>query len=196
VTKKRGSTESDNDCADAWLALAESADAGVSNSIRRTIYREAARDPVRVLRWLTSALLLRDLGAVEPDIGFFCIAFATECIAESRHDRDPELRRIDSAVDAIALANGAGPDDYDFIADQPPDVRALNKEWGARADAIEVEVLQDTGALEEADLRRQGFPFAERREAGRWALFGESDPLLNIDDDEFDDGKGRDPFLA
>lgn len=195
MAKKRPATEHDNDCADAWLALAESADAGVSDLIRRTIYREAARDPVRVMRWLSSALLLRDLGAVEPEIGFFCIAFATECIAESRYAKDPELQRIDGAIATIAQANGVDVEEYDLVDAQPPEVRALNKEWGARADAIEVEVLQEAGALEEAELRRQGFPFSERREAGRWALFGEVDPLLNIDDDEFDDGKSRDPFL-
>ena len=196
MAKKRGSTEKDNDCADAWLALAESGDAGVSDLIRRSIYREAARDPVRVMRWLTSALLLRDLGAVEPEIGFFCVAFATECIAESRYAADSELRRIDQAMSAIAQANGVGADEYDMVENQPPEIRALNKEWDARADAIEVEVLLEAGALEEADLRRQGFPFSERREAGRWALFGAIDPVLNIDDDEFDDGKSRDPFLT
>jgi len=196
VAKKHPSSDHDNDCADAWLALAESADAGVSDLVRRTIYRESARDSVRVMRWLTSALLLRDLGAVEPDIGFFCIAFATECIAESRYARDPELQRIDRAITAIALANGVDVEEYDLVEAQPPEVRALHKEWDARADALEVEVLLEAGALEEADLRRQGFPFAERREAGRWTLFGTVDPLLNIDDDEFDDGKPRDPFLA
>ena len=201
MAKKRGSTERDNDCADAWLALAESGDAEIADAIRRSINREAARDPVRVLRWLTSALLLRDLGAVEPDIGFFCIAYAAECIAESRYDADAELLRISSEVDAMAVANGAGPEDYDLIANQPPEVRALHAQWDARADAIEVEVLLEAGALEEADLRRQGGTYAERRESGRWSVFGDRDPLLKvIDDDDFDvddsdDEKSRDPFV-
>lgn len=193
MAKKRASSESDNDCADAWLALAESADFGVSESIRRTIYREAGRDPVRVLRWLSSALLLRDLLAIEADVGFFCIAFATECIAETRLDKDPELRRIELAIAAVAKSKGVDVEEYDMVANQPPEVLELNQKWNARMDAIEVDVLVEAGALEEAEFRRQGFPFEERREAGRWALFGELEPSM---DDDADDEEPRDPFLA
>ena len=192
MAKKRASSESDNDCADAWLALVETANHGVSESIRRTIYREASRDPVRVLRWLSSALLLRDLLAIEADVGFFCIALATECIAETRLEGDPELRRVELAIAAAAASHGVDVEEYDLIANQPPEVVELNQQWNARMDAIEVEVLVEAGALEEAELRRQGFPFEERREAGRWALFGEIDG----DEDEGDEGEPKDPFLA
>lgn len=195
--KKHSSTESRDDCELAWLAFAEAADHGVADAVRFAIYEEATLDPVGVIRWLRSALLLRDLGAVNPDVGFFCIAFAAECIAEQRYERDPELRRIEMAQAAIAAANGVEPEEYDLISAQPPAVRALGEEWNARADAIEIEVLREGGAHDEAAFRRKGFPFDKRREAGRRLLFGEIDPLLmyGLDVNDPEPGEPRDPFL-
>jgi hypothetical protein len=197
MKKKRISSGPRDDCGLAWLDLAEFADRVDANAIRLSIYREATGDPAGVIRWLSSALALRDLGAIEPDVGFFCVALAAECIAETRYGRDPELRRIQAAKAAIAKVNGVDPEEYDLIEAQPPEVRALEKKWEARAEAIEVEVLREGGAHEEAELRRQGFPFDSRREAGRRLLFGEIDPLMMYGDDVDDAGpdEPRDPFL-
>lgn len=195
MTKRSADTTTDDDSGLAWLAFADDRIPGISDDIRQEIYREGAHDEQRVLRWVKSALVLRDLGAVEADVGFFFIAFAAECIAESRIDVDPELCRLDRAKAEIAAANGVDVEEYAFIEAQPPEVRELDLQWNARWKVMEVEILRAAGAHDEAVLRERVFPFDERREAGRRALFGPLDLGTMRDEDDPGGDAPRDPFL-
>lgn len=177
MSRRRQRTISDDEVGLLWLAVGDGDPHTVLRTIELAIAAEGARDPQGVLRWLRSALTLRDLGALPRHIGFFCVAVATEHIAMSRIDRDPELRRLSELQRQRARELGVDEAEWDYLSAQPPDVRALSDAWSARADALEVEVLTEAGAREEAMMRRHGFPFDERREEGRAALFGPSVPF-------------------
>ncbi|MDQ8153561.1 MAG: hypothetical protein P3B98_02765 [Gemmatimonadota bacterium] len=170
---------SDDDIGLMWMAVADFHSRDVLETIRYAMSQEGLEDPVGLLRWLRSALTMRDLGALPPHIGFFCIAFAAENVALARMDSDPELTRLSALQRQRAVELGVDEEEWDFLDAQPPDVRRLSDAWAARADALEIEVLEEAGAHEEAAMRRRVFQWDARREEGRAAIHG---PLESIED--------------
>lgn len=123
--------------------------------------------------WIAAARTLAAEGVTTEDAVYYLVEIFLECVVMASMGRDPEMVRIERAMDELRRAHGLSEDEEWLVGDGPPEWGALNDAWNARDDAIRVETLRALGHQDLADaLEGDRKGFGEREAAGYFEVWG------------------------
>lgn len=102
--------------------------------------------------WLVALRSSMECGTIGFDTLCYLSELLTECVIFQGSAHDPELVSLHDAKVAIERAAGLSEGDTWYIDQAPPEWRALNNRWNARADALATACLRANGLGDVATL--------------------------------------------
>ena len=121
---------------------------------------------VRVMRMLHAAGIYTDAELAED------MAFLLYRLGEQGYDDDPELARLNAAINAANKAHGLPEEEWGVLENMPADVKELTDEWERRAEAVIDATFRAYGEDALADLLRSDYDaFLKLDERARVRIF-------------------------
>ena len=132
--------------------------------------------------WVAGARTLSERLVISEDAFYYLAELFTDCLLPSAAASDPELVRLQAEMEVIQRAHGLRESDY-WRGEAPDDWRALDDDWGRRADEIVQAYLRDHGNGDIADLRAHNrAEFDSRVEKGRVDVWGADEDEVHDSD--------------
>jgi hypothetical protein len=123
--------------------------------------------------WVSGARTLSERLVISEDAFYYLAELFVDCLLPSAAVSDPELTRLQAEMEVIERAHGLRENDHWHDDEAPDDWRALDDEWGHRADEIVQTYLREHGHGDVAGLRAQKrAEFDLRVEKGRIDVWG------------------------
>lgn len=118
--------------------------------------------------WIAAACELEARGRISRNAVAYLADMFMDYVYEEAMEHDPDLIRLDDAIDAIERAHGRAGD-YGWRTEEgPPEWRALTAAWDARIDALQAERLRAMGFRELADVLADDLDEWNRRGRAGW----------------------------
>jgi hypothetical protein len=123
--------------------------------------------------WVAGARTLSERLVISEDAFYYLAELFVDCLLPTAAASDAELVRIHTEMQTIERAHGLREDDHWHDDEAPDEWRALDDEWGRRADDIVDAYLREHGNRDVADLRaKKRAEFDQRVEKGRVDVWG------------------------